>query len=74
MSSPEELARERENIDALLTRCGWTLQTRSTINFDAASGNVDREHLEANNILGPIYKAFGERLWPLMELGFTLAA
>ena len=40
-----------------------------------ASGSVDREHLEADNVLGPIYKAFGERLWPLMEeLNLTLAA
>jgi hypothetical protein len=27
------------------------------------SGSVDREHLEAENVLGPIYKAFGEKLW-----------
>jgi type I restriction enzyme, R subunit len=40
-----------------------------------ASGSVDREHLEADNVLGPIYKAFGDRLWPLMdELNLTLAA
>ena len=32
-------------------------------------------HLEAGNVLGPIYCAFGERLWPLMaELSLTLAA
>ena len=30
----------------------------------SASGSVDREHLEADNVLGPIYKAFGEELWP----------
>jgi len=41
----------------------------------SASGSVDREHLEAVNSLGPIYKAFGERLWTLMdELNLTLAA
>jgi len=35
----------------------------------------DREHLEADNVLGPIYKAFGEKLWLLMEeLNLTLAA
>jgi type I restriction enzyme R subunit len=40
-----------------------------------ASGSVDREHLEADNVLGPIYKAFGEKLWPLMdELNLMLAA
>ena len=41
---------------------------------DYISGGVDREHLEADNVLGPIYKAFGEKLWPLMEeLNLTLA-
>jgi hypothetical protein len=36
---------------------------------------VDREHLEADNVPGPIYKAFGYQLWPLMdELNLTLAA
>ena len=40
-----------------------------------ASGSVDREHLEADNVLGPMHKAFGERLWPLMdELNLALAA
>jgi type I restriction enzyme R subunit len=40
-----------------------------------ASGSVDRDHLEADNVLGPIYRAFGERLWPLMEeLNLSLAA
>jgi hypothetical protein len=38
------------------------------------SGSVDREHLEAGNVLGPIYKDFGDRLCPLMEeLNLTLA-
>jgi len=35
MSSPEELAREK--IDALLQRCGWILQNRSTINLSATA-------------------------------------
>src|SRR6266550_6920522 len=43
MPSPEELA--RQNIDALLEKCGWTLQTRSTINPDAARGIAIREAL-----------------------------
>jgi type I restriction enzyme R subunit len=43
MSSPEELA--RQNIDALLEQCGWTPQTRSTINLDAARGVALREAL-----------------------------
>ena len=43
--------------------------------YVSASGSVDREHLEADNVLVPIYKVFGERLWPLMEeLNLTLAA
>ncbi|MDP9254710.1 MAG: DEAD/DEAH box helicase family protein [Verrucomicrobiota bacterium] len=50
----------------------WLEKMRDYI---SASGSVDREHLEADNVLGPIYKAFGERLWPLMdELNLTLAA
>ena len=43
--------------------------------YISASGSVDRDHLEADDVLGPIYRAFGERLWPLMEeLNLTLAA
>jgi type I restriction enzyme R subunit len=50
----------------------WLKKMRDYI---SASGSVDREHLEADNVLGPIYKAFGEKLWPLMdELNVTLAA
>ena len=50
----------------------WLEKMRDYI---SASGSVDREHLEADNVLGPIYRAFGERLWPLMEeLNLTLAA
>jgi hypothetical protein len=36
MEPPEELA--RQNIDELLQRYGWTLQTQATINPDAARG------------------------------------
>jgi N-6 DNA methylase len=36
MPSPEELA--RENIDALLTKCGWIIQNRRTINLSAGRG------------------------------------
>ncbi|MGQ0444875.1 MAG: type I restriction endonuclease subunit R [Beijerinckiaceae bacterium] len=40
-----------------------------------ASGSVDKEHLEADHVLGPIYRVFGERLWPLMDdLNLALAA
>ena len=50
----------------------WLEKMRDYI---SASGSVDRGHLEADNVLGPIYKVFGERLWPLMEeLKLTLAA
>jgi type I restriction enzyme, R subunit len=50
----------------------WLEKMRDYI---SASGSVDREHLEADNVLGPIYKTFGEKLWPLMEeLNLTLAA
>ncbi len=52
-----------------------TADFRSLISDRSASGSVDREHLEADNVLGPIYKAFGDGLWPLMEeLNLTLAA
>jgi type I restriction enzyme, R subunit len=50
----------------------WLEKMRDYI---SASGSVDRGHLEADNVLGPIYKAFGENLWPLMdEMNLTLAA
>ncbi|PYL62336.1 MAG: hypothetical protein DMF24_04505 [Verrucomicrobia bacterium] len=41
MRSPEELAREK--IDKLLAECGWTIQTRSTINLSASRGVAIRE-------------------------------
>src|SRR5881396_295755 len=43
MSSPEELA--RENIDKLLTACGWEVQDRKSINLTAAQGVAIREAL-----------------------------
>src|SRR6266480_92459 len=43
MRSPEELA--REEIDKLLTDCGWTVQNRRTINFSVARGVAIREAL-----------------------------
>jgi type I restriction enzyme R subunit len=55
-----------------MDQLAWLEKMRDYI---SASGSVDREHLEADNVLGPIYKAFGEKLWPLMEeLNLTLAA
>src|SRR5204862_299125 len=48
---------------------------RSLRDYISASGSVDQEHLEADNVLGPVYKAFGDKLWSLMEeLNLTLAA
>ena len=43
MPTPEELA--RENIDPLLTKCGWEVQDRKSINLDAARGIAIREAL-----------------------------
>jgi type I restriction enzyme, R subunit len=43
MQSPEEIA--RENIDKLLTECGWIIQNRRTINLSAALGVAIREAL-----------------------------
>src|SRR6266702_3667474 len=61
MSSPEELT--RQNIDALLAKCGWTLQNRTTINLDAARGVAIREGLlkggEADYLLFGDGKAIG---------------
>src|SRR4051794_768852 len=36
MPSPEELARRKT--DALLTQCGWVVQTKASANLTAASG------------------------------------
>src|SRR6266446_7104097 len=61
MPSPEELA--RQNIDAPLEKCGWILQTRSTINLDAGRGIAIREGLlkggEADYLLFADRKAIG---------------
>jgi hypothetical protein len=43
MQSPEELA--RENIDRLLTQCGWIIQKRSEINLSAGCGIAITEGL-----------------------------
>jgi hypothetical protein len=50
MPTPEELA--RRNIDALLEKCGWKLQTRATINLDAAQGEllVDAKIISADKL------------------------
>jgi len=62
MSSPEELA--RENIDKLLTDCGWIIQNRRTINLSASRGIAIREALlkdrdEADYLLFVDGKAIG---------------
>ncbi len=62
MSSPEELA--RENIDKLLTACGWKVQGRKSINLSADRGVAVREALlkggdEADYLLFVDSKAIG---------------
>ena len=42
----------------------WLNRMRDSI---AASGSVDREYFQSANELGPVYRVFGERLWPLMD-------
>ncbi len=49
----------------------WLNRMRDAI---AASGGVDRDYFQSANELGPVYRVFGERLWPLMdELNVALA-
>jgi type I restriction enzyme R subunit len=38
MPTPEQLA--RQNIDALLTQCGWIVQSRAKMNLGAARSNA----------------------------------
>jgi type I restriction enzyme R subunit len=62
MASPEELA--RQNIDALLTQCGWKVQKRSEINLSAGRGIAITESLlkggdEADYLLFVDGKAIG---------------
>jgi hypothetical protein len=65
-------AKRREAITFTGDQMTWLERMRDYI---IASGSVEREHLEADNVLGPVYHAFGERLWPLMdELNLALAA
>jgi type I restriction enzyme R subunit len=64
--------KRREGITFTADQMAWLEKMRDYI---IASGSVDREHLEADNVLGPVYRAFGDRLWPLMdELNLALAA
>src|SRR5438874_11715929 len=62
MPTPEELA--RQNIDKLLTACGWTIQRRSEINLSAGRGIAITEGLlkggdEAEYLLFVDGKAIG---------------
>jgi type I restriction enzyme R subunit len=41
MPDPEELA--RQEIDALLDRCGWTVQDKNAVNLSASCGVAVRE-------------------------------
>lgn len=50
----------------------WLHRMRDAI---AASGSVDRDYFQSANELGPVFRVFGERLWPLMdELNLALVA
>ena len=64
--------KRREGITFTGDQMMWLHRMRDYI---VASGCVERDHLEADNVLGPISRAFGERLWSLMEeLNLALAA
>ena len=65
-------AKRQEGVTFTGDQMTWLQRMRDYI---VASGSVEREHLEADNVLGPVYSAFGEGLWPLMEeLNLALAA
>src|SRR5204863_9764496 len=78
----EEHVRQRFNSWLEERRAAGTIFTADQLtwlekmrDYISASGSVDQEHLEADNVLGPVYKAFGDKLWSLMEeLNLTLAA
>jgi type I restriction enzyme R subunit len=65
-------AKRQQGISFTIDQMAWLEKMRDYV---SASGSVDREHLDADNVLGPIYRSFGERLWLLMdELNLALAA
>jgi type I restriction enzyme, R subunit len=65
-------AKRQEGVTFTGDQMVWLQRMRDYI---VASGSVERDHLEADNVLGPVYNAFGEGLWPLMEeLNLALAA
>jgi type I restriction enzyme, R subunit len=65
-------AKSRQGVTFTTDQMAWLEKMRDYV---SASGSVDREHLDADNVLGPIYRAFGDNLWPLMdELNLALAA
>jgi type I restriction enzyme R subunit len=65
-------AKRQEGVTFTGDQMVWLQRMRDYI---VASGSVERDHLEADNVLGPVYSAFGEGLWPLMEeLNMALAA
>ncbi|MGH8750466.1 MAG: DEAD/DEAH box helicase family protein [Burkholderiales bacterium] len=64
--------KKKERITFNADQIAWLEKMRDYI---IASGSVDREHLEADHVLGPMHRVFGEKLWPLMdELNLALAA
>ncbi len=70
MYAPDSLSgsktKRREGITFTADQMAWLEKMRDYV---SASGSVDREHLEADNVLGPIYRAFGEA--PLAADGRT---
>ncbi|MDE2150079.1 MAG: DEAD/DEAH box helicase family protein [Gammaproteobacteria bacterium] len=65
-------AKQQAGVEFTADELAWLEKMRDYI---IASGSVDRDHLEADHVLGPLYRVFGERLWPLMdELNLALAA
>jgi type I restriction enzyme, R subunit len=66
---------EKKRLEAVTFTADQMAWLEKIRDYIIASSSVDREHLEADNILGPVYRTFGERLWPLMEeLNIALAA
>jgi type I restriction enzyme R subunit len=64
--------KRQEGITFTGDQMAWLEKMRDYV---TASGSVDREHLETDNVLGPVYRIFGDGLWPLMEeLNLALAA
>ena len=65
-------AKAQQGVNFNDDEAAWLHRMRDAI---AASGSVDRDYFQSANELGPVYRVFGERLWPLMdELNLALVA